>query len=135
MINRILLLAALFAAPIFSIAQDPSECGLDDNPVLTDVESEFLKIYFGQEDNENLESGTKILFLTGTNGATLGSKSEYFDAIEERFETGIAISHGIIALTEEEKTLSGHDAIITYWVKVITEGQKRKMLREAGGHE
>ena len=115
------------------LGQNLNECGKDDSPFLTEIESAFLKKYLKDcKDNANdFDFGEKkILFVTGSNGMTLGKKSNYFDKIKEWKEKYDAnIQTGLVVLTEKEKLESGYDAIIYYWVKTLSNNKILKKIQ------
>lgn len=111
--------------------QNLSECGIDNNPKLTQSESEFLNEYMTDYNKQNFDfTNKKVIFVTGNSGNKIGTKSAYFDEIKQRNQTDDKIATWFVKLTEEEQIQSGYDVIVTYWVKVITERRKRKILNE-----
>ena len=111
--------------------QNLSECGIDNNPKLTQSESEFLNEYMTDYNKQNFDfTNKKVIFVTGNSGNKIGTKSTYFDEIKQRNQTDDKIATWFVKLTEEEQIQSGYDVIVTYWVKVITERRKRKILNE-----
>jgi len=119
---------------------NPENCGIDDNPMLTEVEAMFLNEYLkNQVRQKGFDFNNKrIVFVTGSNGRTLGSKSAYFYDIriwKETYNSKIASS--LIVLSEQDKTEYGYDAILTYWVKVISPKEKarKNILKQANENE
>lgn len=113
------------------IGQNLAECGIDNNPKLTQIESEFLNEYMTDYNKQNFDfSNRKVIFVTGNSGNKIATKSDYFDTIKQRNQTDDKIATWIVKLTPEEKIESGYDIILTYWVKVVTEKRKRKILNE-----
>lgn len=111
--------------------QNLSECGIDNNPKLTQSESEFLNEYMTDYNKQNFDfTNKKVIFVTGNSGNKIGTKSTYFDEIKQRNQTDDKIATWVVKLTEEEQIQSGYDVIVTYWVKVVTERRKRKILNE-----
>ena len=111
--------------------QNLSECGIDNNPKLTQSESEFLNEYMTDYNKQNFDfTNKKVIFVTGNSGNKIGTKSAYFDEIKQRNQTDDKIATWFVKLTEEEQIQSGYDVIVAYWVKVITERRKRKILNE-----
>lgn len=112
-------------------AQNLDECGIDSNPKLNLTESKFLNEYLSDRRNEFDFTNKKIIFVTGNSGNFIKDKSDYFKNVRERIGTNSRIGSDIIVLTEDEKIKSGgYDAIVTYWIKVLTERRKRKILSE-----
>ena len=94
---------------------------LDKNSILNKYESEFLNDYLKEQRDTFDFSHKRIVFVTGSNGATIGNKKDYFSDINEwdkKYKSKIATS--IVTFGVKEKELSGgYDAILTYWVKII----------------
>ncbi len=125
----IVIILALVSIEI--IGQNLSECGLDNNPVLTQVESEYLNDYLAAQRNEFDFQDKKVIFITGSSGSIIGTKVEYFEHIKRWNDKNARVATGIEVLTEKQKMESnGFDVIITYWVKVLTEKQKKKLLKQ-----
>ncbi len=113
------------------IGQNLAECGIDNNPKLTQAESEFLNEYMTEHNKQNFDfTDKKVFFVTGNSGNKFGTKSDYFDKIKQRNQTDDKIATWVVKLTEKEQIESGYDVIVTYWVKVVTEKRKRKILSE-----
>ena len=113
------------------IGQNLAECGIDNNPKLTQTESEFLNVYMTDYNKQNFDfANKKVIFVTGTTGHKFGTKSDYFYKIKQRNPTDDKIASWIVKLSPEEKIESGYDVIITYWVKGVTKRRKRKILNE-----
>ncbi len=127
-IIRILILLVI-SSNIFG--QNLSKCGIDNNPKLTQLESQYLNIYLNEKRNGFDFNDKKVIFITGSNGSQIGTKKEYFDDIKKWNEKNSKIATGIVILTNEQKLESGgYDIILTYWVKVLTEKRKKKILAE-----
>lgn len=136
--NQIIPIQDLKAIPIkenqtydihsFNFGPNPENCGIDNKPELTDKEAIFFGQYLktpAQKNGFDFKN-KKILFVTGSNGGTLGSKIEYFKDVrewKEKYNDKIATS--LIVLDDSEKLEYGYDAIITYWVKVYNPKRKR----------
>ena len=122
----------LFLITINLFGQNLDKCGIDNNPILTPYESDFLNKYMSKNQIKNFDfSEKKIVFITNTSGQNFGTKSEYFNAIKEWDKNGNKISTGLIVLNEKEKIDSGgYDAIVTYWVKKFTTRRKRKIVKK-----
>ena len=126
-IGTIILL--LISSNIFG--QNLSECGIDNNPKLTQVESEYLNAYLTEKRNGFDFNDKKAIFITGNSGNRIGTKKEYFDYIKKWDEKNARVATGIEILTDKEKMESdGYDVIVTYWVKVLTKKRKSKILKE-----
>jgi len=118
-----------------NLGPNPNECGIDNNAELTDYEATFLNEYLFAHLKKFDFHNKKILFVTGSNGNTIGSKVEYFNNVREWKEKHNAkISTSFFILSEKEKKEYGYDAIITYWVKVFSPNTKRvlKKIKDKG---
>ncbi len=113
------------------IGQNLNECGIDNNPKLTQTESEFLNEYMTEYNKQNFDfTNKKVIFVTENSGNKFGTKSEYFDQIKQLNQSNDKIATWVVKLNEKEQIESDYDVIVTYWVKVITEKRKRKILNE-----
>ncbi len=137
--NQIIPIQDLKAIPIevnqiydkhsFSLGPNPMNCGLDNQPKLTKKEVAFFNEYLkGPAQKNGFDfKNKKILFVTGSNGKTIGSKVDYFNDVrawKEKHNTKIATN--LIVLDENEVQKYGYDAIITYWVKLFINSRKQK---------
>ena len=123
------LILLLISLNIFG--QNLSECGIDNNPKLTQAESEYLNAYLTEKRNGFDFNDKKVIFVTGNSGNRIGTKKEYFDYIKKWNEKDSKVATGIDILTTDQKLESdGYDVIVTYWVKVLTEKRKKKILTE-----
>ncbi|MBD3892172.1 hypothetical protein [Olleya marilimosa] len=122
----------LLLISINSIGQNLVECGIDNNPKLTQTESEFLTEYMNDEQLKNYDlTDKKVIFVTGNSAQQLGTKSEYFDQIKQSNKNENKIATWIVELNENERKISGgYDVIITYWVKILTKKRKNKIINE-----
>jgi len=132
MMKIFILNILIFLLPIISFGQNLNECGVDDNPILTLNEAEFLSIYMNDDQKKECDFvNKKVVFVTGESASRIGSKSDYFEEIRDRNETEGKISTHIIEFNENEKAKSGgYDIIITYWVKLLTNRKKRIIIRK-----
>jgi len=128
--NYIRLLLLLASANFYG--HNLENCGLDNNPALTDDEAAFLNAYFGDDESEGFDfKGKKVLIISGANGYRFESKAEYFKDIKERLEqSGLPVATTPYPLTEMEKIQSGgYDAVITHWVdEPITKEKRRSII-------
>jgi len=123
------LILLLISLNIFG--QNLSECGIDNNPKLTQAESEYLNAYLTEKRNGFDFNDKKVIFVTENSGNRIGTKKEYFDYIKKWNEKDSKVATGIDILTTDQKLESdGYDVIVTYWVKVLTEKRKKKILTE-----
>jgi hypothetical protein len=143
--NQIIPIQDLKAIPIdinqiynvnsFDLGPNPENCGIDNKPVLTDKEAIFFSEYLkapAQKTGFDFKN-KKILFVTGSNGSTLGSKIEYFNDVHKWKEIyNDKIATYLVVLDKDEVQEYGYDAIITYWVKIFlkTPKQKKRILKK-----
>ena len=115
-----------------TFGQNLEECGNDNNPTLSKEEAEFLNSYFSDQAFDF--TGKKVIFVTGSNGKTLGTKSDYFNDVKQWSSREDTISTRVFILNKEEKRTSrGYDVIITYWVKVnFNDKAKQKIVIRTG---
>ena len=114
-----------------TFGQNLSKCGIDNNPKLTQAESEYLNSYLTEKRNGFDFNDKKVIFVTANSGNLIGTKKEYFDYIKQWNEKNSKVATGIEILTDEQKIESdGYDVIITYWIKVLTNKRKNKILTE-----
>lgn len=127
--NYIRLLLLLASANFYG--HNLSNCGLDNNPALTDDEAAFLNAYFGEDENEGFDfKGKKVLIVNGANGFRFETKAEYFRDIRRRLEeSAMPVATTPIQLTEMEKIQSGgYDAVITHWLNEPLTKEKRRNI-------
>ncbi len=131
---KVVAVISILLATVYLNAQNIDSCGLDDNPEITRHESEFLNDYLADSKPDNFDFNDKrIVFVTGNSGNRVGSKSEYFDRINAYYDNNGRISTWIVPLNEiqkQELQSKGYDAIVTYWVKLISERRKRKIIQK-----
>ena len=123
------LFLVVLLIPFNVLGQNLSRCGLDNNPILTKTESDYLNAYLMEQRNGFDFGNKKVIFVTGSSGNRIGTKKEYFDDIKEWEKIDSKVATGIVVLTEEEKSRSGgYDVMVTYWVKRITERRKKEII-------
>ena len=127
----ITLLFILLSVIVFG--QNLAECGFDNNPKLSPIESEFMNVYVkGQETKDFDFTGKRVLFITGNSGHTIGTKSEYFKFIKDWDADGNTIATWVVELNpnqNEQLKAGGYDVMVTYWVKVLTKRRIRLILK------
>ena len=76
--------------------------------------------------------GKKIVFITGSSGSKVLSKTDFFDScINPWTEKGRKPQIFIVELTGEDKNKSGgYDAFVLSWVKVFTDKRKKKVIEQ-----
>ncbi len=133
-----ILLSLLFAFSMIQLAKAQNRLGLNDNPILTEQEGQFLdSLLRGQRGR--FEFPTKrVAFLDGgSTGNAFQSKSTFFHQnVLPWTTTGRTPVLLLVKLTETEKKASGgYDALVVAWAKVFTARQKEKMLRRLAQQE
>jgi hypothetical protein len=138
---KINLTIILFFFSLSVFGQNIDSCGIDNNSKLTSFESDFLNNYLKESRDTFNFKEKKIIFVTYPSGNKIGTKVEYFTEIknwdlkykdnEGITESNKKIATTLITLTEKEKNDSGgYDAILTYWVKFLTNNQKKKVIKQ-----
>ena len=127
---KLYLFSLILLISFEAIGQSLNECGLDNNPKLTQTESDYLNTYLiDKRKGFNFEN-KKVIFITGNSGHQTGTKKEYFDYIKEWNKNNSQVATGIVVLTDDQKaTTGGYDVIITYWVKRLSERRKNKIIK------
>ena len=64
----------LLLVSIHSFGKNLDECGIDNNPELTQMESEYLNSYLTENRNGFDFKNKKVLFITGSSGFKVGTK-------------------------------------------------------------
>lgn len=105
--------------------------GIDNDPLLTKSESDYLNSRFAGVRGKFDFEGKRVLFLTGSAGSRVMPKRDYFADVERWMEVSDEIATSLFVLKDEERSVSGYDAIVTAWVKVLTNKRKAQMLRRA----
>lgn len=117
---------------INQLEQNLLECGKDNNTKLTSSEALFLNSYLKEQLMGFDFNGKRIVFATGSNGHTLGSKCEYFNQVREwRKDFNASIATRLHVLNSKEQQKYGYDAVVDYWVKVYTPISIHNILEKA----
>jgi len=126
-ISIIIILISISAA-----GQIPSQCGIDDKPILNQIESKFLNEYMNENQRKGFDfTDKKVLFVTGNRGKRIGTKSEYFNNIKQWDKGDEKIATWVMILNEKEKNdAGGYDAIVTFWVKYFPKKGIRKVVKK-----
>lgn len=126
------LTIVLMLISINLVGQNLAECGIDNNPKLTQTESEFLNGYMTETQRKNYDlTDKKVIFITGNSTHQFGTKTEYFNRIKKWHENENKIATWIVELNDDEKIKSGgYDVIVTYHVKLLTQRRKRIIIKE-----
>lgn len=116
------------------IAQlNPDSLGLNDNPLLNDMEARYFNIQTLHYRGEFDFSSKKVGLFMEKNGKHMVSKKEYFDNwAREHLNKKDFGQNQLFVLSKEEKELSnGFDAIIVSWSdKKISEKRKQHLVRK-----
>ncbi len=105
--------------------------GLDNNARLTKYESEYFNNEFKDWRKEFDFTDKKVAFITGSSASKHQTKTHYFKEVTDRLKHNLKMSHSPVFLTQEEKIESGdYDVIVLYWVKVMTDKRRRKIIDE-----
>ncbi|MBN2260298.1 MAG: hypothetical protein JW702_07120 [Clostridiales bacterium] len=103
---------------------------IDNNIKLNKYESDFLNDYLKEQRDTFDFSQKRIAFITGSSGSIIGNKKDYFKDInkwDKDYNSKIVTS--LVIFNDNEKELSGgYDAILTYWVKLLTDKRKQKII-------
>ena len=111
--------------------QTADSLGLDDNPRLTKYEAEYFNNEFNGQRNSFDFADKKIAFITGSSAGKHLTKTEYFKEVKARLKDNHGMTHTPVVLTEEEKLKSGgYDAVVTSWVKLLTDKRRRQIISE-----
>ena|SRR5690554_3074894 len=131
---RTLLIISSFLWATVLFAQNSDGVGTDDNPVLNPNEVELLNLLLGETRDGFDFKDKKVAFITGSNGGTLVSKTDYFkNSIGPWVEQDSKPQIFMVKLTEVEKTKSGgYDVLVLSWVKVFTPKTKKRIITQLG---
>lgn len=127
-----------FFISISLFSQEISQLGLTDDPVLTLEEAQYFIQHMSEEQRQGIDlTNKKVLFVTGSSGGRLISKSTYFKNIALNNETDDSLRGSwIFELTEKEKINSGgYDIFITHWCKTILNNNRKKHIKTAAKTE
>jgi hypothetical protein len=131
---KTLIFISSFFWTIGLFAQNSDSLGIDNNPILNKNEVELLNSLLNETRDDFNFTDKKVAFITGSNGGTIVSKSDYFQNsvipwIQKDSEPQIFM----IKLTEDEKLKSGgYDVLVLSWVKVFTPKTQEKVIRQLG---
>lgn len=140
-ITRHILLIATLLFCFKSQAQNViiDSCGVNNSSKLNQYE---VKYFSTAIDSTQLFNGftfndKNVLFLDGNYGATIKSKSEFFEQFGKPwFEKKDFPQLQLIVLTDEEKAeLSNYDAIVVSWSKIPLSEKNRDKFLENGKKE
>jgi len=126
-----------FFISISLFSQEINQLGLTDDPVLTLEEAQYFMQHMSEEQRQGIDlTNKKVLFVTGSSGGRLISKSTYFKNITPKNETNNIRGSWIFELTEKEKINSGgYDIFITHWCKTILNSNRKRHIKTAAKTE
>src|SRR5688572_27750512 len=106
-------------------AQSIDSLGKTDDPVLTDLEAEYLNTQLkGQRKTFDFKD-KKLVYITGTTALYFLTKGEYFKEVKKKKSTKAGISQALILFTEKETIDSGYDALIAVAMPPVTDRQRK----------
>ena len=96
-----------------------NKMGIDDNPLLTELEGEYFNALYQVPDKEFNLSGKKVAFFTGSLGKTKSDKKMYFAGEKSNFRLNNSPNVGTLYIfnAEQKEQSGGYDAAIIYWSK------------------
>jgi len=131
---RTFLIISTFFWTIGLFAQNLDSLGVDNNPLMNENEVKLLNSLL-EETRSNFDfANKKVAFITGSNGNTIVSKSDYFqNSIIPWIEEDSKPQIFMVRLTEDEKTKSGgYDVLVLSWVKIFTPKSQEKVITRLG---
>ena len=134
---RTLLIISTFLWTIGLFAQMSDSLGINNNAILNENEVELLNSLL-KKTREGFDfTDKKVAFITGSNGGTIVSKSDYFrNSVTSWIEKDSEPQIFMVKLTEDEKMKSGgYDVLVLSWVKVFTPKTKEKVIRQLGNEK
>lgn len=126
---RVPFLLAIVLGYFTTLAQVDT-LGLDDDPLLTQAEADYLNDKFESQRGQFDFQNKRIAFVTGSAGSKFIAKQEYFSDVRQWAENDSEVVSSLYILTEGERQASGYDAIVTAWVKVLTNKRRGKLVRQ-----
>lgn len=129
---RVLYIIAIVLGHFTALGQVDS-LGLNSNPLLTKAEADYLNGKFTKERGQFDFEDKRIVFVTGSTGSMLMTKPRYFSDVKLWIRDNDEVMSSLYILTKEEKRSSGYDAIVTAWVKILTDKRRDKVVRQLKG--
>ena len=98
-----------------------NKMGIDDNPLLTELEGEYFNALYQVPEKEFNLSGKKVAFFTGSLGKTESNKVRYFIIERDRLKCNYSPSIGTLYIfnAQQKAESGGYDAAIVYWNKKL----------------
>jgi len=115
-----------------SLPDNLFDLGLDENPVLTNIEAEYFNQQFKDRNGEFDFTNKQIGYFYGNNGRSIQTKKEYFDQVKERLSHNYSASNDILVIwtSEQMSETGGYDAIIVSWSKLLVKDATNRMINE-----
>jgi hypothetical protein len=129
---RQLIITFVLLARVFTVLGQNNIVSAD-STVLGPDESVILNNYFQEERGTFDFTDKRICFVSGSSGTKFISKQDYFDNVSTWKADSSRIVTSLVILTETERSRSGgFDAIVTAWVKVLTDKRRKKIVEVLG---
>lgn len=132
---KVLVITVLSLLSLELLAQDFSQLGIDDSPLLNGEESLVLnQLLEDQRDAFDFDN-KKVAFFTGSLAGTIIEKSACFKGqIVPWLQKGDQPQISMIELNENEKRDSGgYDVLVFVWIKFTPTARKRASIIEELG--
>ncbi|HRO41426.1 MAG TPA: hypothetical protein PL009_01235 [Flavipsychrobacter sp.] len=118
----------LFGPPLF--AQSMDYIGKDSSTLNMEEANLLNSILINQRGDFDFNN-KKVVFITGSTGNRILTKSDYFqNYLLPWIKKGDTPSVSMVRLTDQEKCRAGYDVLIISWVKIFTDRQKKKIIKE-----
>lgn len=103
------------------ILEQLDKMGVDDSLLLNCYESAYFNVIFEKSRKDFDFSNKQIGFITGSNGNTYSSKTNYFKLEKDRFNRNYTPNGGTLYIfdTAQKQKSGGYDAAIVYWSKEV----------------
>jgi hypothetical protein len=121
-----LILLSVITLPCFS--QSIDSCGLDNSPILSRNEANFLNAHLKDEIKEFDFQTKKIAYYTWQNGGKITNKQSYFST-QKRLGKYL-YSHLTVFNQTEKAESGGYDAIVVYYSRVKPLVRIKKIVKE-----
>lgn len=125
-----LLYILLFLFANLSVTAQVDSLGLNNDPTLTNVEATYLDDHFQKQRGQFSFQHKRVAFVTGSNASTIMTKQKYFSDVKKWKQKNSTIVTSFIILRKDEKVATGYDAIVTAWVKTMTNKTRKKIISQ-----
>jgi len=107
--------------------------GDNNNSFLSEQEWDYFRVMFNLEDDLYNLKDKRVVFLTGSLGQSISSKSDFFIAEKQRYHSGAPPLPKVLYLFDDISAKDiGVDAVIVYYSKVIP--SRRRVVRAIKNH-